>query len=252
MKPLKSDEIENLLKCGKILKAALFVVSNNVKPGISTNQLNKIAEQEIRKHGARPSFLNYDSENGNPFPSSLCVSVNSKIVHGIPSDDEIVQDGDVVGLDLGCEYNKMFTDSAVSVIAGNAKNKSDENLIKITKKALYAGIANAKVTKTTGDIGFAIESVVNKAGYKVIKTLVGHGIGRSPHEDPQIPNFGKLNSGSKLVANTAIAIEPMVVIGENDTKISDDGWTVETLDGGNSSHFEHTVLITDTEPNIIT
>ncbi len=252
MDPLNSEEIQNLKTSGKILKTAVLEVENALKPGISTSKLNQIAESAIRKQGAKPSFLNYKAAASPPFPASLCVSINSKVVHGVPKEDEIIKEGDVVGLDLGCVYKGMYSDMAITKIAGAPKDPIHKKLVETTKEALNIGIKNVTVGGYTGDIGHAIQSYVESKGFNVVKALVGHGVGRSAHEDPQIPNFGEKGEGELLVENTAIAIEPMVAIGNSDIKTSDDGWTIETVDGSISAHFEHTVLITSKGAEVIT
>ena len=252
MDPLQDEEIENLRTSGKILSTAMFEVKKALKPGVNTENLNKIAESTIRKLGAKPSFLNYKTAGSPPFPASLCISVNSSVVHGIPKKDEIIKEGDVVGFDLGCSFKGMYSDMAKTLIAGKPKERVHKELIEVTKEALEIGISKAKAGAYTGDIGHAIQEYVEGKGFNVVKALVGHGIGRNAHEDPQIPNFGKAGKGSLLAINTAIAIEPMVVIGKSDIKTADDGWTIETMDGSFAAHFEHTVLIGPKKAEIIT
>lgn len=247
---LTPSEIKDLKICGKILARALKEVASAVKPGISTATLDKIAEEAVRRQGARPSFLNY-GESDNPFPASLCVSVNDEVVHGIPSKDKVVRDGDIVSLDLGAEYNGVFTDAATSTIAGKARPE-DIRLLKITEEALHLGLNAAYAGAKTGDIGHKIQRYVESNGLYVVKALVGHGIGLAPHQDPQVPNFGRAGEGDILVPDMAIAIEPMVNVGTTDVRCAQDGWTVKTYDGKRSAHFEHTVLITQGKPLIIT
>ncbi|MFA7243734.1 MAG: type I methionyl aminopeptidase [Patescibacteria group bacterium] len=252
MQKLSSNEIKLLRKSGKILKNALSEVILAIKPGISAASLDQIAESSIRQQGGTPSFKNYPPGDDNPFPAALCVSLNDEIVHGIPYPNKIIREGDIVSVDLGVNYHGMNTDMAKSVIAGSPKNKIDEKLIKVTEQALKIAIANAIAGHTTGDIGNAVEMYIKKEGFSVVRALVGHGVGRNVHEDPQIPNFGRKNEGEKLVSGIAVAIEPMVVVGSHDVKTSSDGWSVSTLDGSKAAHFEHTILIGSKRSEIIT
>jgi methionyl aminopeptidase len=181
----------------------------------------------------------------------LCISINDEIVHGIPSRDRIVQDGDIVSLDLGAEYEGIFTDMAITLIAGKSDVEKD-HLIKVTKEALYQGIEEARIGNTIGDIGAAIERYVIKNDLEVIKDYVGHGIGTKPHMWPQIPNFGKPGSGPKVVEGMALAIEPMTTVGNSSTMVQNNRWTVKTKSGSYAAHFEHTVLIENGKPLIVT
>ena len=248
---LKSGQIEHLKVCGKILKIALLEVLDAIKPGINGLALDKIAEKAIRKQGARPSFLNY-GEDSNPFPATICLSINDEVVHGVPLKEKIIRDGDLVSVDIGAEFHGIYTDTSATVVAGETKSNIDKKLLKVTKEALSLGINAAVAGAYTGDIGAVIQNHVEKNGFNVVKALVGHGIGTAPHQDPQVPNFGKRGTGVLLEPNMAIAIEPMVNIGTGDVKTSSDGWTVKTYDGARSAHFEHTILITQAKPVIIT
>ena len=252
MEQLTKTDIENIKVSGKILRETLQMVASMVKPGVSGSHLDQAAEENIRKQGAKPSFLNYSSGGERPYPASLCVSINENVVHGIPSDSQIIQEGDIVGLDLGVSYKGLCTDSAITVIAGKPRSVNHKKLLEATKESLIAGIKQAKVGKTTGDIGQAVERAVVDRGFNVVKSLVGHGIGKKPHQEPQVPNFGKAGSGVTLIENTAIAIEPMVVVGKNDLKTASDGWTIGTMDKSMTAHFEHTVLITNNGNLVIT
>lgn len=250
MQKLSEEEIALLRKSGEILRNALNEVVLSIKPGISSVSLDQIAESSIRKQGGVPSFKNYGDER--PFPAALCVSINDEIVHGIPSATKVVREGDIVSVDLGVNYRGMNTDMAKSVIAGKPQNKTDVKLLKVTEAALLAGIAEAHAGKTTGDVGYAVQKVAEKDGFNVVRALVGHGVGKEVHSDPQVPNFGQKGEGTVLVAGIAIAIEPMVVIGKYDIKTSSDGWSVYTIDGERSAHFEHTILIGEKKSEIIT
>lgn len=252
MTELSKKEIENLRICGKILSKSLKDAISAIKPGISSSVIDNIAEKSLRKNGAAPSFLNYPSHNDNRFPNSICISINNEVVHGIPYKDKIIREGDIVGVDLGAEYKGVYTDMAETVIVGKAKNKSDVLLVSVAKNALHEGIKKAIAGNTTGDIGYSIQKFVEGKGFNVVRALVGHGIGKAPHTDPQIPNFGEKGIGIKLKNNCAVAIEPMIVSGNYDVITQNDGWTVSTKDGSNSAHFEHTVLINKNSPEIIT
>lgn len=247
---LNSEEIKNLKICGKILAEAISEIAKNIKPGISGSTLDKIAEEAIRRQGAKPSFLNY-GEADNPFPATICFSINDEVVHGIPTKNKIIRDGDIVSIDIGAEYHGVFTDAARSYIAGKA-HPEDQKLLRVTQESLNIGIAAAVAGARTGDIGHKIQKYVESNGFTVVKALVGHGIGLAAHQDPQVPNFGRAGEGDILVPDMAIAIEPMVNVGTGDVRCEMDGWTVKTYDGKRSAHFENTVLITKTKPLIIT
>jgi methionyl aminopeptidase len=249
---LSKKEIENLRICGSILNKSLDDAIAAIKPGISSLVIDTIAEKSLRKNGAAPSFLNFPSHSNNRFPNSICISINNEVVHGIPNKDKIIREGDIVGIDLGAEYKGVYTDMAKTIIIGKPKQKSDTMLVSVAKAALYEGIKRAIEGNTTGDIGFSIQKYVENKKFNVVRALVGHGIGKAPHTDPQIPNFGERGKGTKLVNNCAIAIEPMIVAGNYDVFTLGDGWTVSTRDGSNSAHFEHTILINNNFPEIIT
>jgi methionyl aminopeptidase len=248
---LNQDEIKSLKKCGLILSAALQETIDYLKPGVSGLSLDKVAETAIRRMGATPSFLNYGDSN-NPYPATICLSINNEVVHGLPSAEKIIREGDVVSIDIGAKFNGICTDMAKTVIVGKPKNSADSKLIKITQESLNKAISILAPGVTTGDIGYEVQNHVEKNGMNVVKSLVGHGIGRNPHQEPQIPNFGKKRSGFKLLPGLAIAIEPMVNLGAGDVITASDGWTVKTYDGSNSAHFEHTILITKHKPIVIT
>lgn len=231
---------------GKMLATVLTALRPQVVPGISTKELADIARAELEALGGRPAFLGYQG-----FPDVICISVNDEVVHGIPSEDKILKDGDIVGLDFGVVYSGMITDSAISVIAGKA-NKSVQKLMEVTEQSMYAGIDVVRDGVRTGDIGAAIETVLKRQGYGIIRDLVGHGVGHELHEDPNIPNYGRPNTGPWLQAGMTIAIEPMATLGKERVYIADDEWTVLTHDGSRAAHFEHTVLITEDGSEIIT
>ena len=245
---LKSPrEIDVMAQGGAILGAALTLLRANVRPGITTLELDRIAEDFIRGHpGAVPAFKGLYG-----FPGSVCISVNQEIVHGIPSRKRVLQEGDIVSLDFGVKLEGYYTDSAITVGVG-AISEESERLLDVTQRALDAGIAAAVAGNHVGDIGHAIQSLVETQGYSLARDLVGHGVGLGPHEDPQVPNHGKPKRGAKLAPGLTIAIEPMVNIGTGATRTLPDRWTVVTADGKRSAHFEHTIAITENGPRILT
>ena len=245
-------EIENLRAGGKILATVLDLVAKAAKPGVSAFDLDQLAESEIIKRGGKPSFKNYASQPGDPpFPASLCVSVNDEVVHGIPTKNKILKDGDIVGLDLGVLYEGLYTDAAITIPVGKVSEKKLK-LIQAATESLNAGLAQVKAGVFTGDIGNAIESVVKKYEFQVVRELVGHGAGKAVHEDPEVPNFGRTKTGTKLVKGLVIAVEPMVNEGTWKVYFAPDNWTVKTLDKGWSAHMEHTILVTDKGCEILT
>jgi methionyl aminopeptidase len=245
---LKSPrEIEIMAAGGRILGATIELLTSRVIPGISTGELDQIADEFIRRHeGAVPAFKGLYG-----FPGSVCLSVNQEIVHGIPSPKRVLREGDIISLDVGVKYQGFYTDAAATVPVGRVSDET-QRLLDVTQLALAAGIAAAQLGNHTGDIGAAIFDVVERAHFTVAKDLVGHGVGVEPHEEPQVPNFGKPKRGTKLVTGLTIAIEPMVNIGRADTRTLSDKWTVVTADGTRSAHFEHTVAVTDNGPRILT
>lgn len=245
---LKSPrEIEIMARGGAILHATLEHMRAAVRPGISTLELDAIGEAFIRSHaGAEPAFKGLYG-----FPGSVCISVNEEIVHGIPSRKRVLAEGDIVSLDFGVKLDGMYTDSAITVPVG-AIDETTQRLLDVTQRALDAGIAAATTENHVGDIGAAIQSVVEAEGFSIVRELVGHGVGFSPHEELQIPNYGKPKRGKKLAAGLTIAIEPMVNVGTPKTRTLSDKWTVVTADGKRSAHFEHTVAITEQGPRILT
>lgn len=221
-------------------------LAKKVRPGVSTQDIDELAEKLINKAGAEPSFKNYRG-----YPKVACISVNEEVVHNIPSDDKIVQKGDIVGLDLGLRYEGLYTDMAMTVPAGRI-SKQAKKLIKVTRKALEIGLKQVKAGHTIGDIGYTIEKFVVKHGFSVVRTLTGHGVGKEVHEDPKIPNFGEKGKGFKLQEDMTLAIEPMVNIGSHEVMTKEDGWGIVTEDSSLSAHFEHTVLVTKRGCEILT
>ena len=240
-------EIDTMGRAGRIVAETLALVRARTVPGISTAELDRIAEEFIRSHeGATPSFKGLYG-----FPATLCTSINHEVVHGIPSKKKVLKDGDIVSVDCGVCVGGLHGDSAITVPVGEARPEV-KALLDTTKRALEAGIAAARGGNQVGDIGFAIQQVAEAAGYGVVRELVGHGIGTQFHEEPQIPNFGRPHTGPRLVPGMTIAIEPMVNVGGPHVKTLNDRWTVVTSDGTLSAHFEHTVAITSAEPRVLT
>jgi methionyl aminopeptidase len=240
-------EIEIMAHGGRILAETVATLRAAVRPGVSTAELDEIAESFIRSHdGATPAFKGLYG-----FPGSVCASINNEIVHGIPSRRRTLQAGDIVSLDVGVRYQGFYTDSATTVAVGEVPPESIR-LLEVTEAALAAGIDAAQPGNHLGDIGAAVQGVVEGAGFSVVKDLVGHGIGVEFHEKPQVPNYGKAKRGMKLAAGLTIAIEPMVNAGSPETREMPDRWTIVTADGSRSAHFEHTVAITESGPRILT
>lgn len=241
------QEIQNIRESGKILSFVLNSLSDKISAGMSTKDLAEIAKNELKPTGGLPTFLGYDG-----FPDVICISINDEIVHGIPRRNKLINNGDLVSLDFGVTYNGMITDSAITLIVGPNKSKKHVDLVEYTKKSLYDGISVISDGVKVGSIGNAIEQELNKHGYGIIRDLVGHGVGNSLHEDPNIPNYGIKNSGPMLKKGMTVAIEPMATLGSYRITQDNDGWTIRTEDGSLAAHFEHTVLITEDGCEILT
>ncbi len=240
-------EIEIMARGGEILAATVRLLEKSVRPGMTTIDLDKIADDFIRSHpGATPAFKGLYN-----FPASICTSINQEIVHGIPSKKRVVEEGDIVSIDIGVRLDGYYTDSATTVPVGKIDPES-RRLLEVTKKALGAGIEAAIAENHIGDIGAAVQGVVEAAGFSVVRDLVGHGIGVGFHEDPQVPNYGKPKRGVRLQPGLTIAIEPMVNVGKPVTRTMPDRWTVVSADGSRSAHFEHTIAITENGPRVLT
>jgi methionyl aminopeptidase len=240
-------EIEVMAEGGRILAAAVQHVREAVRPGITTLELDAVAEEFIRSHpGATPAFKGLYG-----FTGSICASINQEIVHGIPSRKRVLGEGDIISIDVGVAYRGYFTDSATTVPVG-AVDAQTARLLEVTERSLAAGIAAAVPGNHLGDIGAAVQQVVEGAGFSVVRDLVGHGIGAEFHEEPQVPNYGKPKRGLKLVPGLTIAIEPMVNVGGPMTRTLPDKWTIVTVDGSRSAHFEHTVAITENGNRVLT
>ncbi len=248
-----SIERENLIEGGKRLAAVLAVLEKKVAPGVTAEELDELAERLIREGGDTPSFLGYTPEGARqPYPASLCVSVNDEVVHGIPNESvKVLKEGDIVGLDLGLTHNGVIVDAAVTVSVGEVDEES-KKLMRATEAALAAGIAAAKTGNHIGDISHAIQEEIESAGFKVVRDLGGHGVGESVHEEPFIPNFGRPGTGPELVMGMVLALEPISSAGKAAVTLAPDGYTYRTKDGSRSAHFEHTILIEKGGARIIT
>ena len=240
-----TEELAVMRQAGRIVGAVLEILSRQVKSGMKTKELDIIACREVKRLGAKPSFKGYRG-----FPATLCVSINDEIVHGIPG-ERVLHEGDIVSLDFGAIYNGFQGDTAITVAVGKVTPEA-KRLIETTEGSLEAGIAAAHPGATLGDISTAIQNYAESRGYSVVREYTGHGIGREMHEEPQIPNFGLPGTGPVLKKGMTLALEPMVNTGNWHTRLGDDHWTVLTADGSLSAHFEHTIAITNAEPEVLT
>ncbi len=247
------EEIEILREGGKRLAFILQEVGKAIKPGVSTMDLNDLADKLAKEKGDYPSTLNYKPRGSKrPYPASICISVNDEVVHGIPNENpKILKEGDTVSLDMCLTHKGLITDSAITLPVGKIDSIASK-LLSVTKESLYAGIKAAKGNKTTGDIGYAVERVAKANSFSVVEDLCGHGVGYKVHEDPYIPNYGERGRGDKLKPGMVVAIEPMFNEGKKDVYLDKDGYTFKTKDGSRSAHFEHTIVITNGEPEILT
>lgn len=234
-------------RAGRVVREVLELVRSQVKPGATTQDLDAAAEKRIKDLGAKPAFKGYHG-----FPAVLCTSVNSEVVHGIPSIKRVLKEGDIVSVDCGAVVDGYYGDAAITVAVGEKIDPDTARLLRVTEASLQSGIAAVKPGATLGDIGSAVQKVVEAEGFSVVRDFVGHGIGSSMHEDPQVPNFGEAGRGMKLRAGMVIAIEPMVNAGKPGVRVLKDGWTAVTDDGSMSAHFEHTVAVTETGAKILT
>ncbi|OGZ08351.1 MAG: type I methionyl aminopeptidase [Candidatus Lloydbacteria bacterium RIFCSPLOWO2_01_FULL_50_20] len=247
-----AEEIVRLRESGKRLGRILQTLKKAIKPGVSTKDLDVLAEKLIREGGDEPPFLNYTPYGARmAYPASLCVSINDEIVHGIPSESRVVNDGDVVSIDLGLKHKGMITDAALSVPVGRVSPEVGK-LVKETERSLYEGIQAVCAGGHIGDIGWAIERVAKANGYGIVRELGGHGVGHKVHEEPYVPNYGKKGVGPILKAGMVLALEPMFMLGRDAIRIMPDGYTVVTKDGSIAAHFEHTIVITDKGAEILT
>jgi methionyl aminopeptidase len=243
---IKSDsQIERMREVGKIVAMTHEVVRQNIRPGITTQELDEIAEKEIRKHNAVPAFKGYGG-----FPGSICASVNEQVVHGIPG-SYTLKEGDIISIDIGAYKDNFFGDAAKTHGVGKISENA-QKLIDVTKKSFYEGLKYCKEGYRLSDVSNAIQTYVESQGFSIVRDYVGHGIGTALHEDPQIPNYGQPGRGLRLAKGMVLAIEPMVNAGVYTVKTLDDDWTVVTTDGQNSAHYEHTIAITDDDPVLLT
>ncbi len=243
---LKSaHEIELMRRAGKITAAARALAGEMVKPGVTTQEIDKAVEQFIRKQGATPSFLHLYG-----YPASICISVNDEVIHGIPG-NRVLQDGDIVSVDVGACVEGFHGDCCATFACGTIDPEA-QRLIDVTRQSFFEGIRFAKEGFRVGDISAAIQTYVEKNGFSIVREFVGHGVGAAMHEDPEVPNFGRSGRGARLLRGMTLAIEPMVNSGAAAIRQLSDGWTVKTLDGKLSAHYENTILITDGEPEILT
>ena len=239
------NEIEKLYRAGQIVKETLFTVEEHIKPGISTLELDRIAEEFILSKNAIPGFKGLYG-----YPSTLCISVDDEVVHGLPS-KRLLENGQLVSIDVGSIYDGFYGDHAKTFIVGQT-TKEKQSLLKVTRECLEIGINQATVGNRIGDIGYSIQKYAESFGFGVVKELVGHGIGSKLHEDPQVPNFGFSNTGPKIEPGLCLAIEPMINLGSEEVFTKDDGWTVCTKDGKVSAHFEHSIAVCEDEIRVLT
>ena len=251
---LKSkEEIAMIRQAGKIVALALDEIRRHTRPGVSTGELDRIAEDVLKRHNATPVFKGYPNqrEGGPPFPKTITACINEELVHGIPSDNRVLHEGDIFTVDCGAYYKGWVGDAATTIPVGQISEEA-QHLLAVTEQALHKGISQGRLGNRTEDISVAVQEYVEQHGYSVVREYTGHGVGRNMHEDPQVPNFGQRGRGMRLKKGMTIALEPMVNVGTWKTKLLDDGWTVVTDDGKLSAHFEHSFAITDGEPYILT
>ncbi len=239
------NELETMHQANALVVSVLEELTEALEPGITTEDLDRQAEKSIRKAGAEPAFKGYRG-----FPATLCVSINDEVVHGIPSPERVIKDGELVSLDLGSIVDGFYGDGAVTVAVGKV-SESLRKLLEVTEAALYKGIEAVRVGNRVSDIGHAVQSYVENQGFSVVRDFVGHGIGTALHEDPQVPNYGEPDKGPRLLPGMALAIEPMVNVGAHFVKTLSDNWTVVTMDGSHSAHFERSVAVTDNGPWVL-
>lgn len=244
-------EIDYIEESCRIVAETLQLMKVNVKPGISTLELDKIAEDYISSNNAIAAFKGYSQAGSFDFPGSICASIDNEIVHGIPSAGRILKEGEIISLDVGVLKNGYYGDAALSVAVGDISDDK-RKLMEVTERSLYLGIEEAKINNRVSDISVAVQEYVESNGFSVVRDLCGHGVGKYLHEDPSIPNYGTKGTGAKLKKGMTIAIEPMVNMGKYEVKTNSDGWTVLTVDGLPSAHFEHTILISNGKPEILT
>ena len=244
------DEIALMRKANQLVGATLAEVGRHIRPGVSTLQLDKIADEFIRDHGAEPTFKNFPNPFGGPFPGSICTSINDVVVHGIPRDTDILKEGDIISVDCGALLDGYNGDSAYTFCVGEVSEEV-KHLLRTTKASLYRGIEQAVAGKHIGDIGAAIQEFCEEQGFGVVRELTGHGIGREMHEEPSIPNYGKRGNGKMLKAGMCIAIEPMITMGDRSIWMLPDKWSIITRDRKVAAHFEHTIAVRSGKAEIL-
>jgi methionyl aminopeptidase len=242
-----TSEIEKMRRSGRIVRQVLDAIKEAVAPGVTTMDLERVAERMIKDAGAKPAFKGYYD-----YPCVLCTSLNNEIVHGIPSERRVLKAGDIVSIDTGVVLDGYYGDAAITVPVGGGVTPELAKLLEVTRESLYRGIEAARVGNTVGDVGAAVQKLVEANGFSVVREFVGHGIGTKLHEEPQVPNYGTPGSGPKLRDGMVLAIEPMVNVGRSETRVLADNWTAVTKDGTHSAHFEHTVAVTKNGPVILT
>ena len=240
------EEIQRMRKAGRIVALTMERLMESVRPGMTTADLDRLAEETIGKEGALPSFKGYRG-----FPATICTSLNEQVVHGIPAERRLIP-GDVLKLDVGCIWEGYHGDSAVTVFVGGPPSEVAEKLVRATEESLEAGIAQLRVGGRLSDVGHAVQQVAEGAGFSCVREYAGHGVGRALHEDPQVPNYGEPGRGPVIKPGLVIAIEPMVNVGDWRTRVLPDQWTVVTRDGSLSAHFEHTIAVTEEGPEVLT
>lgn len=246
-----ADDFDKMAAAGRVVAEVHEAVRAAARPGVTTGELDELAEKIIRDRGCLPSFLGYDGGGGiSPFPASICTSPNEVVVHGIPGDYR-VRDGDLLAVDVGAIYQGWHADAAATFAIGDVA-QDQRRLLEVTEEALWAGIELTTAGTRLGDIGHRVNSIATAAGYGVVREFIGHGIGREMHEAPQVPNYGTPGKGMKLKEGMAICIEPMFNLGTSDVGVLDDGWAVVTMDGKRSAHFEHTIAVTADGPRVLT
>ncbi len=244
------DEIELMRRANQLVGKTLGELAKHIEPGVTTLQLDRIADEFIRDHGAVPTFKGVPNPYGSPFPASICTSVNDVVVHGIPSESEVLKDGDIISVDCGTLLDGFNGDSAYTFCVGEVADDVRE-LLRTTREALYLGIENAVAGRHLGDIGSAVQDHCEKEGYGVVRELTGHGIGREMHEEPFVPNYGRRGNGMLLKAGMCIAIEPMITMGDRSIYMMPDRWTIRTRDGKPAAHFEHTIAVRQGKSEIL-
>jgi methionyl aminopeptidase len=245
----RPEEIEIMRAANAIVAEVLAALKEAVRPGVTTGELDEIAETLTRRRGAVPAFKGYEA-GGRVYPASLCASINDEVVHGIPSGSRVLREGDIIGLDYGVCYQGFYGDAAITVPVGTIP-AATKRLVETTREALEAGIAAARPGQRIGDVSWAIQDLAESRSFSVVRDFVGHGIGRRLHEEPQVPNFGRPDRGIRLREGMVLAIEPMLNVGGPEVEVKEDGWTAVTSDGSLSAHFEHSVAIVEQGPVVL-